>query len=231
MIREFTQTPLFGILLSLVAFEIGVFLNRKTKISLVQPILIALIFILIFLSITGISYENYKIGGDYISLFLSPVTVILAVPLYKQLQHLKKHLWQILIGISVGSLTSLLSILFFAKLFEIQDIITLSIAPKSITIPMGIEVSKQIGGIPSITILSIVITGITGAVSAPIVCRICKIKEPIAQGTATGTASHALGTTQAFEMGEIQGAMSSLSIGLTGIITAISAPMIISLFF
>ena len=96
---------------------------------------------------------------------------------------------------------------------------------------MGIEVSKQIGGIPSITILSIVITGITGAVSAPIVCRICKIKEPIAQGIATGTASHALGTTRAFEMGEIQGAMSSLSIGLTGIITAISAPMIISLFF
>lgn len=229
MMVEFTKTPLFGILLSLIAFEIGVFLNRKTKVSLLHPILLALIFILVFLNLTGISYENYKIGGDYISFFLSPVTVILALPLYKQLQHLKKHLWQILLGISLGSLTSLLSILLLSKLFEIQEVVMLSIAPKSITIPMGIEVSKQLGGIPSITILSIVITGITGAVSGPVICKICKIKDPIAQGIATGTASHALGTARAFEMGETQGAMSSLAIGLTGIITALIAPVIIPL--
>ena len=221
------NSPLFGILLTLVAFETGVTISKKWKYSFLNPLLIANILIVGFLLATGISLESYNIGGNYISLLLSPATVVLAVPLYKQISKLK-HFWKpILTGIFAGSLTSIVCVIAVSKLIGLSEIIMLSLLPKSITIPMGAVVSQQIGGIPSITIISIVVTGITGAVSAPAVCRFCHIKHKVAQGIAIGTASHALGTTKAMEMGEIQGAMSSLSIGIAGVFTAIVAPIII----
>ena len=220
--------PLFGILLSLIAFEIGVALHKKWRYSLVNPLLIANILIIGFLCITGISYDTYKVGGDYISFFLGPVTVVLAVPLYKQIQNLKKYWVSILTGICVGSLTSIFCVIATSKIFGLSETLMLSILPKSITIPMGSVVSEQIGGIPSVTIIAITITGITGAVISPIVCKFFRIKNPVAQGVATGTASHALGTSRALEMGEVQGAMSSLSIGIAGVFTAIVAPIILN---
>ena len=220
--------PLFGILLSLIAFEIGVALHKKWRYSLVNPLLIANILIIGFLCITGISYDTYKVGGDYISFFLGPVTVVLAVPLYKQIQNLKKYWISILTGICVGSLTSIFCVIATSKIFGLSETLMLSLLPKSITIPMGSVVSEQIGGIPSITIIAITITGITGAVTSPIVCKFFRIKNPVAQGVATGTASHALGTSRALEMGEVQGAMSSLSIGIAGVFTAIVAPIILN---
>ena len=221
------NSPLFGILLTLVAFETGVTISKKWKYSFLNPLLIANILIVGFLLATGISLESYNIGGNYISLLLSPATVVLAVPLYKQISKLK-HFWKpILTGIFAGSLTSIVCVIAVSKLIGLSETIMLSLLPKSITIPMGAVVSQQIGGIPSITIISIVVTGITGAVSAPAVCRFCHIKHKVAQGIAIGTASHALGTTKAMEMGEIQGAMSSLSIGIAGVFTAIVAPIII----
>lgn len=220
--------PLFGIFLSLIAFEIGVALHKKWRYSLVNPLLIANILIIGFLCITGISYDTYKVGGDYISFFLGPVTVVLAVPLYKQIQNLKKYWVSILTGICVGSLTSIFCVIATSKIFGLSETLMLSLLPKSITIPMGSVVSEQIGGIPSVTIIAITITGITGAVTSPIVCKFFRIKNPVAQGVATGTASHALGTSRALEMGEVQGAMSSLSIGIAGVFTAIVAPIILN---
>lgn len=223
------NSPLFGILLSLVAFEIGVTISKKFKYSFLNPLLIANILIVGFLLTTGISLESYNVGGDYISVMLSPATVVLAVPLYRQISKLKQFWKPILAGIFAGSLTSLACVIVVSKLIGLSDTLMLSLLPKSITIPMGSVVSAQIGGIPPVTIIAITITGITGAVAAPAVCRFCRIKNKVAQGIAIGTASHALGTTKAMEMGEVQGAMSSLSIGVAGLFTAIVAPIIISL--
>ena len=223
------NSPLFGILLSLVAFEIGVTISKKFKYSFLNPLLIANILIVGFLLTTGISLESYNVGGDYISVMLSPATVVLAVPLYRQISKLKQFWKPILAGIFAGSLTSLACVIVVSKLVGLSDTLMLSLLPKSITIPMGSVVSAQIGGIPPVTIIAITITGITGAVAAPAVCRFCRIKNKVAQGIAIGTASHALGTTRAMEMGEVQGAMSSLSIGVAGLFTAIVAPFIISL--
>ena len=221
---------MFGIILTIIAFEIGVSIRNKWRNPLLNPILIATILIIGFLTITGISYDTYKVGGDYISFFLGPVTVLLAVPLYRHIQALKKNWLPIFAGITVGSFTSIVSVIACAKIFKLSQTLMLSLIPKSITIPMGSVVSEQIGGIPSITIVSIVITGITGAVTAPLVCRFFRIKNPVAQGVSIGTASHALGTTKAMEIGEVQGAMSSLSIGVAGVITVFITPVLLKIF-
>lgn len=221
---------MFGIILTIIAYEIGVTIRNKWRNPLLNPILIATILIIGILTITGISYETYKVGGDYISFFLGPVTVLLAVPLYRHIQALKKSWFPILAGITVGSITSVACVIACAKIFNLGKTLMISLTPKSITIPMGSVLSEQIGGIPSITIVSIVITGITGAVTAPLVCRFFRIKNPVAQGVAIGTASHALGTTKAMEMGEVQGAMSSLSIGVAGVITVFIAPIFLNVF-
>lgn len=223
------NSPLFGIFLTLVTFEIGVFISKKFKYSFLNPLLIANVLIVGFLLITGIRLESYNVGGDYISMMLSPATVVLAVPLYRQISKLRQFWKPILAGIFAGSLTSLACVIVVSKLVGLSETLMLSLLPKSITIPMGSVVSAQIGGIPPVTIIAITITGITGAVSAPAVCRFCRIKHKVAQGIAIGTASHALGTTRAMEMGEVQGAMSSLSIGVAGLFTAIVTPIILSL--
>ena len=222
------NSPLFGILLTLVAFEIGVLISQKFKYSFLNPLLIGNILIVGFLLITGISLESYNVGGDYISVMLSPATVVLAVPLYRQIQKLRQFWKPILAGIFIGSLTSIGCVIFFSKILGLSSTLMLSILPKSVTIPMGSVISEQIGGIPSVTIIAITVTGITGAVTAPAVCRFCHIKHKVAQGIAIGTASHALGTTRAMEMGEVQGAMSSLSIGIAGLFTAVVAPLLLT---
>jgi predicted murein hydrolase (TIGR00659 family) len=221
---------MFGIILTIIAFEIGVTIRNKWRNPLLNPILIATILIIGFLTITGIDYDTYKVGGDYISFFLGPVTVLLAVPLYRHIQALKNAWLPILAGIVVGSTVSIVCVIACAKIFGISKTLMLSLIPKSITIPMGSVVSEQIGGIPSITIVSIVITGITGAVTAPLVCRFFRIKNSVAQGVAIGTSSHALGTTKAMEIGEVQGAMSSLSIGVAGVVTVFITPVLLKFF-
>lgn len=225
--NEVLNTPFFGIVLTITAYEFGVFLSRKFRLSICNPILVASVLIIGFLLLTGIELETYNIGGDYISIFLAPVTAVLAVPLYRQLDNLKKNLVPIVIGILAGCFTSFFLVLLLSKLFGLSGELSVSLFPKSITIPMGIELSREIGAVPAITIASIVITGITGGVVAPFVCKVCKIRHPVAQGVAIGTASHAIGTAKALEMGEIQGAMSSLAIGVTGIFTSILVPVLL----
>lgn len=228
--KELISTPLFGIMLSLIAFEIGCIINKKTRLPIFNPLFISIVLVIAFLNIFNINITDYDKGGQFISFFLSPATVILAVPLYKKIELLKSHAVPIISGITVGSIVSIITIISLCKLFGLPKTINVSLIPKSITVPIGIEVSKQLGGITSITVAVIILTGIIGAIIGPYVCKFFKIKDKVAIGVAIGTASHAVGTTKAIEMGEIEGAMSSLSIGIAGIITVIIAPIMAKIF-
>lgn len=220
------NNPLFGILLTLLAFELGIFVFKKSKIALLNPILIATAFIIIFLLIFDIDYDTYNNGAKFINSFLGPATVILAVPLYKQINLLKKNLLPILTGILVGSIVSICCVILLGAMFGLSTELLASLVPKSVSTPIGVEISSTLGGISSITIVCIVITGITGAVIAPTIFKLFKIEDKVAIGIAIGTSAHALGTSKALEMGEIEGAMSSLSIGIAGLMTVFLAPPI-----
>jgi predicted murein hydrolase (TIGR00659 family) len=226
----FVESPIFGMLLSLVAFEIGLWVNKKTKISFLNPLLLALVLIILVLSVFHISLDDYNNGGQVISFFLGPATVSLAIPLYKNIKLLKTNAIPIMGGICIGTAVGIASIILMAKAFALDISLGLSLVPKSVTTPIGIEVSKQIGGIPEITVAAIIFTGLTGAIVAEGLFKLIKINDPVAIGIAIGTSSHALGTSKALEMGEIEGSMSGLAIGIAGLMTVIIAPLLILLF-
>lgn len=223
------ETPIFGIVLTIIFFNIGIYIQNKTKKPIFNPLLIAIVGIILFLSITKIPYDKYKLGADSINFLLGPVTISLAIPLYKQFDLLKKYFLEIIVGIFCGVIVSLASILIIGGLTHANMEILNSLIPKSITTPMGLALTKTLNGIDSITVVSIIITGILGAIISPLVFKVGKINNPIAKGIALGTSSHALGTTKAIEMGEVEGAMSSLSIGIAGTITVIIVPIILNL--
>ena len=222
------DTEIFGVILTILFFNIGIYIQKKTNKPIFNPLLIAILGIILFLSITKIPYESYKLGGDRINFFLGPVTFVLAVPLYKQFDLFKKYLLEILIGISCGVVVSFISIKLIGHFTNADVDIINSLIPKSITTPMGISLTKTLNGVEAITVVSIILTGILGAIISPIVFKIGKINNPVAKGIALGTSAHALGTTKALEMGEVEGAMSGLSIGISGIITVILIPIIIN---
>lgn len=223
------NTPLFGILISIAAFEMGLFIYKKTKLPVFNPLLISIILIISLLLGFDIDFEIYNKGGQFISLFLGPATVILAVPLYKQLHLLKANLLPILAGIITGSITSVVSVIIFTKVFNLERAIQASLIPKSITTPVGIEVSKQLGGMPSITVAAIIITGIVGSIIGPYFCKVFKITDKIAFGIAMGTSAHAIGTSKAVEIGEVEGAMSGLSIGIAALVTVVITTFIVNI--
>lgn len=227
---ELVNTPLFGITISLVTFEIGCFLNRKTKIAILNPLLISQVLIVLFLLGFHVSVDTYNKGGQLITFFLTPATVVLAVPLYKKIKLLKANAVPIVAGITFGSVLGMISIILLGKALGLSSLLKYSMVPKSVTTPIGIDISTQLGGIPAVTVIAVIITGILGAVAGPAICKLFKIKDKIAIGVAMGTAAHALGTTKAVELGEIEGAMSSLSVGVAGLITVIFAPLIVKLF-
>lgn len=220
-----TNNILFGLVLSLAAFELGIFINRKTRIAILNPLLLAIVIVICFLFVFNIDFETYNQGGQFINMFLGPSTVVLAVPLYKQLDLLKKNANAIITGVLFGSVLGIFSIIGISYLVGLDTDIIKSLIPKSVTTPIGIAISGQIGGIIPITVLAIILTGIIGAVFGPAICKIFKIEDRVAVGISIGTASHAVGTTKALELGDIEGAMSSLSIGIAGIMTVIIAPM------
>ncbi|EKQ53424.1 MULTISPECIES: LrgB family protein [unclassified Clostridium] len=215
---------LFGLVISLAAFEAGIFINRYTRIPILNPLLVAIIIVICFLSAFHIDFDTYNKGGQFINMFLGPSTVVLAVPLYKQLDLLKKNAKAILTGILVGSIVGIFSIIGISYLVGLDTSIIRSLVPKSVTTPIGISISSQLGGLVPITVLAIIITGIMGAVFGPTVCKIFRIKDKVAIGVSMGTAAHAVGTSKALELGEVEGAMSSLSIGIAGIMTVILGP-------
>lgn len=225
-----TENLFFGVIISLISFEIGLYIYRKTKFPLFNPLLIAIIIIISTLKIFNIDFETFNEGGKFINMFLGPATIILAVPLYKQFNLLKENLIPILLGITIGSLIGILSIISISVFVGLDSILTISLLSKSVTTPIGIEITNQLGGLAPVTVLAIIISGIIGAIVAPTVCKVFKITDPVAIGIGIGTSSHAVGTSKALEMGETEGAMSSLSIGIAGIITVFLAPICYNIF-
>ncbi len=222
--NEFFQTSVFfGVFITLLSYGIGLILKRKLKFSIFNPLLIAIIFVILFLILFHIDYTIYNQGANYISFLLTPSTICLAVPLYEQWELLKKNYKAVFLGITSGVLTSLCSILILAYLFQLDHASYVTLLPKSITTAIGIGVSEELGGYVSITVTIIIITGVIGNMFAEAICKIFKICDPIAKGIAIGTSSHAVGTAKAMEMGAIEGAMSSLSIVVSGILTVIGA--------
>ncbi len=187
------DTEIFGVILTILFFNIGIYIQKKTNKPIFNPLLIAILGIILFLSITKIPYESYKLGGDRINFFLGPVTIVLAVPLYKQFDLFKKYLLEILIGISCGVVVSFISIKLIGHFTNADVDIINSLIPKSITTPMGISLTKTLNGVEAITVVSIILTGILGAIISPIVFKIGKINNPVAKGISLGTSAHALG--------------------------------------
>lgn len=215
----------FGVGISLLSYIAGMSLKKRFKLSILNPLLVSIILVIAFLKAFNIDYDSYNQGGRYISFFLTPATVCLAIPLYQQLDLLKKNFKAIMLGILTGVLTSLVGILVLSMMFKLSHEMFVTLLPKSITTAIGIAVSDELGGIKTITVAAIVLTGISGNVIGEGVCRLFKIKNPISVGLSLGTASHAIGTTKALELGEVQGAMSSLSIAISGLITVVLAPV------
>lgn len=211
----------FGAVISIAGYIIGVFLNKKLPI--INPLLTAIIFVILIIKLFNIDYDTYDIGAEYISYLLTPATVCLAIPLYRQISVLKSHAKEVFIGILAGVIASMGSILLMAYLFGLTHEQYVTLLPKSITTAIGIGISYELGGIQTITIAVIIITGVLGNIIAEWVLKLFRIKEPIAKGLAIGTASHAIGTTKALKIGEVEGAMSSLSIAVAGLMTVITA--------
>lgn len=227
---DYLNTPVFGVLISILAFQIGLFINRKTKLSILNPFLISVVLIIGFLLFFNIDYEVYNKGGSIVAFFLAPATLVLVVPLYKEIEELKKNRMPILIGILVGVFVAITSTYFLGKLFGLEDSITLSLVPKSATAAVSMEVSEDIGGIPSVSMVASVVTAIIGTIAGPYIYKLLRIEDGTAQGVGLGSGAHALGAAKAMELGTVQGAMASLSISLAGIITAFLAPWLINLF-
>lgn len=213
----------FGVMLSILAYEFGVFLKKKTKLAICNPLLVAIVAVIVLLALLKVDYESYKSGANLLSYLLTPATVCLAIPLYEQMSLLRSNVKAIMAGILSGVLTSLAAILAMSLIFGLEHEMYASLLPKSITTAIGMGVSEELGGIVTITVAVIIITGIFGNVIGEHVCRLFRIQEPIAKGVAMGTSAHAIGTARAMEMGEIEGAMSSLSIAVAGLLTVVGA--------
>lgn len=213
----------FGVLLCLLSYQAGVFLRQKTKIAAFNPLLISIIIVIFVLVMFNIKFEDFYKGSKYISFLLTPATVALAIPLYSKLTLLKSNFKAIMSGLIAGVLTSLISIFVMSLLFGLSHENYVSMLPKSITTAIGIGVSEELGGVSTITTAVIIVTGVFGNVSADIVYKVFNITNPIAKGIGLGSSAHAIGTSKALEMGETEGAMSSLSIAVAGIITVIFA--------
>ncbi len=225
MNEMFLQCGFFGVFLTLLAYETGELARKKFKIAVANPLLIAVILIIVFLTVFHVDYETYEKGAKYISYFLTPATVSLAIPLYRRLELLKKYPKAILAGIFSGVLTAMTSIFLMSAAFGLNHTQYVTLLPKSITTAIALGVTQKQGGIAGLTVVAISITGILGNVAAETVCKVFRIEEPIAKGLAIGTASHAMGTSRAMEMGEIEGAMSSLSIVVAGIMTVVAVQL------
>ncbi len=227
--REYFNTPIFGVTITLVTFLIGRYINKKTRKAILNPILLSALMIIIFLRYFNIEYETYNQGGRIISFFIAPATVVLAVPLYKNIRLLRKKWFPILVGIAVGSLTGLVSIFILCKLLGLDDIIMISMLPKSTTAAISMEISKEIGGLPSLSVAFTALAGVSGNILSQYVFKAFKIYDKVSKGVALGTASLELGTAKAMEMGETEGALSSLSISLAGIISVFLIPWFMNL--
>ena len=223
MTNMFCESAFFGVVISLLAYELGMLLKKKFGLPIFNPLLISIAVVIVFLAVFDINYQNYNDGAKYLSYLLTPATVCLAIPLYEQMEALKKNIKAILAGILSGVLTSLTVVLALALIFNLNHKMYVTLLPKSITTAIGMGVSEELGGYVTITVAVIGITGVLGNIFGEVICRIFRITEPISKGLAFGASSHAIGTAKAIEIGEIEGAMSSLAIAVSGILTVVLA--------
>lgn len=217
------NNPLFGIALTIGTYLIAKLLFNNYPLPILNPLLVTIAFLILLLQFLPIPLSSYQNGASIINMFLAPATTVLAYSIYQQIALLKKHFIPIVCGCLVGSITSMLSAYFLCTLFGIEDIIRSSVLPKSVTTAIAIEISEQLGGIPSITVAVVVVTGILGSVLCPILIKLTRLTNKIAIGVGIGTCSHAVGTSKAIELGEVEGAMSGIAIGVAGILTVLLA--------
>ena len=218
-LSELLYSPYFGVIATIFAYQAGISIQKKVKHPLANPILIAVLLICTLLVIMDIPLEAYQEGGNLIYLFLAPATAALAVPIYKNWQILRLNWKPIIAGTMAGSFSSLVIVVALCKLFKLEESLTLSLLSKSVTTPIAVGITEQLGGIVPIAIAAVIFSGITGNIMAPFLVKVFRVEDPVAQGIGFGTASHAIGTTRAITMGELQGAMSGLAIGLSGLWT------------
>ena len=213
----------FGVFLCLGAYFLAVRINRRWKSPLTNPLLLAAACVIAVLVLCRVDYTVFRDSAGPLSYLLTPATVSLAIPLYRQLEQLRRHARAIVLGVLSGVLTSGLSILAMSTLFGLSHAHYVTLLPKSVTTAIGMSLSSELGGAAAITVTAIVVTGILGNCMAVFLCRLFRITEPVARGIAIGTASHALGTSKAIELGEVEGAMSGLSIAVAGILTVFAS--------
>lgn len=219
--NEILNSSLFGITLTLIAYEIGCIIYKKFKSPIFSPFIIAIVLIVSTLLIFNIPYNSYAVGGNVINMLLTPATSALAISIYHRLKTLKENILPILIGTFVGSLVSISSIIIMCNIFGLDDNIKSAIIPKSVTVPIAVDLASKNGGLIPVTITCVCITGIIGAMLSPILIKILKLKNSVAIGLAIGTSSHGIGTSKAIEIGETEGAISSIAIALAGVMTVI----------
>lgn len=228
---DFIQSSVFfGVALSLASYGVGSLMQKRFKSVLCNPLLISIVLTILVLLVFNIDYDSYYSGAKYLSYFLTPATVCLAVPLYEKLSLLRQNRRAILLGILSGVIATLLCVLAMAMLFGLSHKEYVTLLPKSVTTAIGMGVSEELGGYVTLTVAVIIITGLMGNIFAPAVCRIFKISDPVAKGVAIGTSSHAIGTARAMQMGEVEGAMSGLAIAVSGLLTVVGASIFSTLF-
>lgn len=217
-----------GVVISLIAYGIGTMAKRKWKLAVMNPLLLSILLVIGFLAVFRIEYESYNASAKYLSYLLTPATVSLAIPLYEKLDLLRKNVTAIFVGILSGVLTSLVSVFIMSLLFRLSHEAYVTLLPKSITTAIGMGVSEELGGCVTISVAVIIVTGVLGNMTAELICKVFRIRNAVSRGIAIGTASHAIGTTKAMEMGEIEGAMSSLAIVVAGLCTVVGASVFAS---
>ena len=214
--------------LTLTAFLLGQKIQQKLRSPLLNPILVSVVLVLVFLSVTGLPVSDYKAGMNSLSWLLTPATICLAVPMYEQFQILKKNLPMILAGVAAGAVSCLVMVILFGALVGFEPVLTISLLPKSITTAIGVVLSEMMGGMTGVTTAAIVFTGIFASIMGPAFCRIFRLTDPVAQGVAFGTAGHVIGTSKANELNPLTGAVSSLSLVVAGLLTAVVLPLLSS---
>lgn len=213
------ENPLFGLVISFLFFELGVAIQQKVQSSLANPLLISAVLLIFLLRAANISYETYQNGARFISMFLAPCTAVLSVNIYANFKTLKKHFLPIFLGTAAAAASSLACIYLMCRLFGLNDEMLFSLLPKSVTAAISMPLATMTGGMDSILIVAASLTGMLCAMMAPVLIRLFRLKDPVAVGVAIGASGHAIGTTTALKLGPVQGAMSGIAIGMTGLIT------------
>ena len=225
---ELLSIGILPVLLTLLAFRLGQILQAKTKSPICNPILIAVILVLLFLKGTGMELSSYQQGASMLSWLMTPATVSLAISMYEQFQVLRKNTPVILAGVAAGAVSCLVMVLLFCSLAGFDRSLTVSLLPKSVTTAIGVPLSQIAGGMASITTAAIILTGITASILGPWLCKLFRLTDDISRGVAFGTAGHVIGTAKAGEFSQLTGAVSSLSLVVAGLLTAIVLPLVAS---